>query len=73
MNIEVYQVNIYEETTNYKYPVVQHNFYGQTREEAYGYYKAHLETDIFLRECVEKNRFNGIICRVRAEYWNCRC
>ena len=44
------------------YPVVKHVFIGKTREEAQGYYEAHLETDKFLAGC-EKGKFGDIVCR----------
>ena len=41
------------------YPVVVHMFCGATREEAEGYYAAHLTTDEFFRDCTETGNFRG--------------
>lgn len=45
-----YIVDIYEAKTYYQYPVVEHIFSGRTEEEAFGYFKAHLKTDSFLKD-----------------------
>ena len=44
------------------YPVVTHIFNGSTREEAQGYYKAHLKSDRFLKGCKGGN-YQGLVCR----------
>lgn len=41
------------------YPVVVHTMYGQSAEEAQGYYDSHMESDSFLRQCVEDGNFEG--------------
>ena len=46
-----------------KYAIVEHIFRGETKQEAIGYYNAHLRSDIFLRECTETGLFDG---RVRC-------
>lgn len=56
------RVSIYEKAVGDAYPVVVHSFLGKTREEAEGYYRAHLKTDTFFRGCVEKEQFDGIDC-----------
>jgi hypothetical protein len=61
-----YIVDIYEPSVGYHYPVVQHVFLGKTRQEAWGYYKAHLTTDEFLAGCVEKGRWQKVSCSARA-------
>lgn len=52
-------------------PVVKHEFYGRTREEAIGVMQAHERTDSFLRACVgappgTSSRFDGITCRTET-------
>ena len=43
-------------------PVVRHEFYGNTPERALRVWGAHLETDSFLRECTQNERFGDITC-----------
>lgn len=54
-------VDIFEDG---KYPVVSHVFYGETIEEARGYFKAHMKTDSFLRAAVNTRRFQGMKLKV---------
>lgn len=54
----------------HKYPIVVHHFNGDTKEEAMGYYRAHLKSDAFLSQCVETGVFQGNVqcpSRVRWE------
>ena len=51
------------------YPVVQHVFVGKTREEAQGYYDAHLKTDKFLAGCAN-GKFGDITCRNEMTWSN---
>jgi hypothetical protein len=44
-------------------PVLTHVFYGKTREEAAGVFKAHMGTDSFMRGCVTNGRFRDFTCR----------
>jgi hypothetical protein len=44
------------------YPVVQHTFYGRTKREAEGYFKSHMKTDVFLRDCVTRQRWERVAC-----------
>ena len=47
-------------------PVVRHIFYAPTREKAMAFYRAHLKTDAFMRECTRKGNFQGKFkCRVK--------
>lgn len=62
-----YQVDIYERAAGSAYPVVTHIFYGRTQEEANGYYRAHMQTDEFLRGCVQKGRWKRVACRAVAD------
>lgn len=57
-----------------QYPVVIHIFQGYSPAEARGLYKAHQETDSFLRGCSEHGRFRNFKCRqeLTAEQWNGR-
>lgn len=68
MRLWVLTVDIYEASVGRAYPVVQHNFFGETQEEALGYYEAHLTTDAFLRGCVERQRWKQIECSTQS-YW----
>lgn len=54
------RVDIYE---NGLYPVVSHIFYGRTLREAHGYFHAHMRTDEFLRDAINKQEWNGIPLR----------
>lgn len=56
------EVDIFESES---YPVVMHVFYGETIEEARGYFKAHMKTDSFLRESVHKGRYKGMKVKVQ--------
>ena len=55
-------VDIYELSVGYDYPVVRHIFTGRTPEEARAYFQAHLETDEFMRGCVEQRRWRDVVC-----------
>lgn len=73
MRIYVIEHRIYEEAAGPSYPVVTHQFRGRTREEAAGYYRAHLKSDAFFEACNSPRggTFQGTVkCRgfVR-EFW----
>ena len=54
-------MNIYEPMgVGEDYPVVQHNFFGRTKNEALHYFDSHMKTDAFLREGIEKGKYRGI-------------
>lgn len=57
-----YVVDIFEKSVGSDYPVVEHAFFGRTKDEALGYFRAHLTTDDFLRSCVERNVWDGVEC-----------
>ena len=62
-------VDIYEpEGAGNDYPILRHEFYGKTQQEAEGYYEAHLGTDEFLRGCVQRNRWHAVRCHADM-YW----
>ncbi len=63
----ILKISIYEEATNYKYPVVEHRFTGKTQEEALGYFKAHLKTDSFLSDIYYTGKWNNVIGRYTIE------
>lgn len=45
-------------------PVVVHELYGSTPEEARGVFQAHMKSDAFLRDCIKRGLFAGrILCR----------
>lgn len=49
---------------SHRYPIVEHRFRGDTKQEAEGYYNAHMRSDRFLRECIEHGMFDGSVrCR----------
>ena len=60
---------IFEEGTDY--PVVTHIFRGTTPEKARAFFKAHLTTDSFFKDCVQKKRFRTFTCyeKRRLEHW----
>jgi hypothetical protein len=58
---------IYEpEGAGLEYPVVEHRFYGRTRQEAVHYYEAHRTSDTFMRDCHDRGRWRQVNC-VAAE------
>lgn len=62
-------VDIYEpQGAGTDYPILRHEFFGKTRQEAWGYYQAHLGTDEFLRGCVERSRWKRVKCAAEI-YW----
>ena len=62
-------VDIYEpKGAGLAYPIVTHIFRGLTQAEAHGYYKAHLSTDQFMRECVTKRRWNQVHCSATSSW-----
>jgi hypothetical protein len=62
-------VDIYEpEGAGLDYPILRHEFYGKTREEAWGYYQAHLGTDEFLRDCVTARRWQSVKCQAEIRW-----
>lgn len=50
------------------YPVVTHEFRGRTQKEAEGYFRAHLTTDKFFKDCTEKEHFANFDCRTVIRY-----
>jgi len=64
----VFVAATYERSVGNDYPVVEHRFYGRTREDAHGYYRAHLKTDAFLAGCVERQRWSAVRCTVQT-WW----
>ena len=61
-------VDIFEESVGLDYPVVRHEFYGRTKSEAIGYYRAHLKTDRFLDGCVRKKRWERVNCETTMHW-----
>ena len=57
---------IYESEVGDAYPVVEHVFYGRTRDEAVHYFHSHMKTDSFLRGCETKGRWDGVKCRTES-------
>ena len=55
--------SIFEEASAYAYPIVVHQFYGRTQEEAEGYFRAHKRTDEFLRGCDDKGKWKMVTCK----------
>ncbi len=68
--MRVYQI-VAETYESKPYPVVVHAFIGETAKEARGYFKAHLGTCSFFRDCTQRRRFRGFRCEtvVRSEGW----
>lgn len=50
------------------YPVVVHTFKGKTREEAEGYFKAHMKTDKFLFAMETEGKFGKIKGRTKKSW-----
>jgi hypothetical protein len=52
-------------------PILTHTFRGKSREQAWGFVKAHAKYDSFFRDCGEKGRFANFTCRnvVRRDGW----
>lgn len=63
MMIHGYVVDIYEQAAGDAYPVVQHEFFGRERDEATGYFDAHMGTDTFMRDCVRDGHWKDVQCR----------
>ena len=42
-----------------KSPVVRHVFVGDTKKKAKGFFRAHMKTDSFMRQCTNKGNFDG--------------
>lgn len=62
-------VDIYEpKGAGTDYPILRHEFYGKTKAEAEGYFRAHLGTDSFLRGCTQKRHYKSIECFADI-YW----
>lgn len=57
------QVDIYESEV---FPVVTHIFRGNTKKQAQGMMNAHMGTDKFLRDALNKQNYNGIPLRVEV-------
>lgn len=57
------QVDIYESGL---FPVVTHIFRGKSKREAQGNMNAHMGTDKFLRDALNKGRFEDIPLRVEV-------
>jgi hypothetical protein len=60
-------VDIYESEIQ-EYPVVTHVFNGKTKKEAMGYFRAHLTTDEFLRDCVNSGRWKTLSCHAVSRW-----
>lgn len=49
------------------FPVVVHEFRGRTEKEALAVFRAHMQSDAFLRQCETKGVFQDRVrCRTRA-------
>lgn len=71
MRLYAIQVDIFEASSRYAYPVVRHQFLGKDRAEAMRYHESHRQSDRFIRECEDKQMFgNDVRCRaVITEGW----
>lgn len=60
--------HIYEGTEDE--PTLTHVFYGETRVRAEQVFQAHMETDSFMRGCVQQKRFKDFSCNTthQVEY-----
>lgn len=66
MALHVLRVDVLEH--GHDYPVVRHEFRGETKGETLRYYAAHLRADAFLHQCVKSRRFGAVRCRVRRAW-----
>lgn len=57
---------IYEGDSSY--PAVTHTFAGKTREEARGYFEAHLKTDEFLAAMEKDGQWENVEGRTEIEW-----
>ncbi len=64
MQLHAVVVDVTEASTKFRYPVARFAFYGQTHDEANGYYQAQLEYNEFLRTCVKTKQWKGVDCEV---------
>ena len=58
---------IYERSVDALQLGSHYRFYGRTRDEAWGYYQAHLKADSFIRGCTQNNRYNQVECRAEID------
>ena len=62
-------VDIYEPAgVGWDYPVVRHEFFGKTQAEAEGYFNSHMKTDVFMRDCVTRQRWERVECSPRMHW-----
>jgi hypothetical protein len=47
-------------------PTVRHEMYGQTQERALEVFRAHMESDAFLRGCSSTGNYQGTTCRTET-------
>lgn len=47
-------------------PTVRHEMYGETADRALEVFRAHMETDAFLRGCTTTGNFRGITCKTES-------
>lgn len=55
----VIRIDVYESKP---YPIVRHEFRGQTEMEALSYLMAHKKTDSFMRACLNTGHYGSIKC-----------
>jgi hypothetical protein len=60
-------VDIFEPDADF--PIVRHVFAGRTKEEAQGYFDAHMTTDSFMSGCVTKARWRDVDCEAFARWY----
>jgi hypothetical protein len=51
------------------YPIVRHEFRGETRAECMHYYQSHLKTDAFLAGCARSGRLGKVECRNEVSWY----
>ncbi len=47
-------------------PIVRHVFFGKSRRRVSAVLRAHRRSDKFLRDCMDKGRYDGIACSVKV-------
>lgn len=49
-------------------PTLTHVFYGETRDRAEEVYRAHMQSDSFMRGCVTRQRFRDFSCHAESRF-----
>jgi hypothetical protein len=64
--MHVLRVDVHERGKDY--PVVRHEFRGETKGQALRFLAAHMRADAFLRQCTKEQRYGAVRCRIRRAW-----